>query len=138
MNAVVDGKHARKLFQLFGSIYRSVRPCRGKSWSQFPVFPDLVCEVFGQKGTIALTAVSSWRSNVWSCAPRQCTQESLVRMQKYVAAPCYVLPPFLNIGLFRDFNKRLHTEQNEWIYTLKYVYVHPYVFYSTISKRSYI
>ena len=23
------------------------------------------------------------------------------------------LPPFLNISLFRDFNKRLHTEQNE-------------------------
>ena len=38
---------------------------------------------------------------------------------------CIVLPPFLNIS--RDFNKWLHTEQNEWIYTLKYVYIHPYV-----------
>ena len=38
-----------------------------------------------------------------------------------------ILPPFLNIGLSRDFNKWLHTEQNEWIYTLKYVYIHPYV-----------
>ena len=28
---------------------------------------------------------------------------------------------------FREFNKWLHTEQNEWISTLKYVYIHPYV-----------
>ena len=34
-----------------------------------------------------------------------------------------VLPPFLNICLSRDFNKWLHTEQNEWIYTSKYVYI---------------
>ena len=35
----------------------------------------------------------------------------------------YVLPPFQNKCL----NFMLHTEQNEWIYTLKYVYIHPYV-----------
>ena len=34
------------------------------------------------------------------------------------------VPKYLS---FRDFNKWLHTEQNEWIYTLKYVYIHPYV-----------
>ena len=28
---------------------------------------------------------------------------------------------------FCDFNRWLHTEQNEWIYTLKYVYIHLYV-----------
>ena len=38
-----------------------------------------------------------------------------------------LLPPFPNISLFRDSNKWLHTEQNEWIYTLEYVYIHPYV-----------
>mgnify|MGYP005823401881 CR=1 FL=1 len=38
-----------------------------------------------------------------------------------------ILPPFLNICLFRDFNKWLRTEKNEWIYTLKYVYIRPYV-----------
>ena len=38
-----------------------------------------------------------------------------------------VLPPFPNISLFRDSNKWLHMKQNEWIYTLKYVYIHPYV-----------
>ena len=40
---------------------------------------------------------------------------------------CFILPPFPNISLFRYFNKGLHTKQNEWIYTLKYVYIHPYV-----------
>ena len=40
---------------------------------------------------------------------------------------CFILPPFPNISLFRDFNKALHTKQNEWIYTLKYVYIHQYV-----------
>ena len=40
---------------------------------------------------------------------------------------CFILPPFPNISLFRDFNKGLHTKQNEWIYALKYVYIHPYV-----------
>ena len=39
----------------------------------------------------------------------------------------YLLPPFLNICLSKNFNKWLHTEQNEWIYTLKYVYIHLYV-----------
>ena len=34
-----------------------------------------------------------------------------------------VLPPFLNICLSRYFNKWLHTEQNESIYTSKYVYI---------------
>ena len=34
------------------------------------------------------------------------------------------IPKYLS---FRDFNKWLHTEQSEWIYTLKYVYIHPYV-----------
>ena len=32
-----------------------------------------------------------------------------------------------SICLSRDFNKWLRTEQNEWIYTLKYVYIHLYV-----------
>ena len=40
---------------------------------------------------------------------------------------CSILPLFPNISLFRDFNKGLHTKQNEWMYTLKYVYIHPYV-----------
>ena len=35
--------------------------------------------------------------------------------------------PKYSIRLNRDFNKWLHTEQNEWIYTLKYVYIHLYV-----------
>ena len=39
----------------------------------------------------------------------------------------WLLPPFLNICLSMGFNKWLHTEQNEWTYTLKYVYIHPYV-----------
>ena len=38
-----------------------------------------------------------------------------------------VLPPFLNICLSRDFNKWPHMEQNEWIYTVKYDYIHVYV-----------
>lgn len=38
--------------------------------------------------------------------------------------PTYVLPPFPNIFLSRNFNMWLHTKQNEWIYTLKYVYIH--------------
>ena len=33
----------------------------------------------------------------------------------------------LSVCLSRDFNKWLRTEQNEWIYTLKYVYIHSYV-----------
>ena len=40
---------------------------------------------------------------------------------------CFILPLFPNISLFRYFNKGLHTKQNEWIYTLKYVYIHLYV-----------
>ena len=40
---------------------------------------------------------------------------------------CSLLPTFLKICLSRDLNKWLHTKQNEWIYTLKYVYIHPYV-----------
>ena len=43
------------------------------------------------------------------------------------ARACLLLPPFLNTCLSRHFNKWLHTKQNEWIYTLKYVYIHPYV-----------
>ena len=47
-----------------------------------------------------------------------------------------VLPPFPNISLSRDSSKWLHTEQNEWIYTLKYVYIHPYVvFHLKYLKR---
>ena len=43
----------------------------------------------------------------------------MTRIQKYSYVPKYLS--------FRDFNKWLHMEQNEWIYTLKYVYIHPYV-----------
>ena len=39
----------------------------------------------------------------------------------------HILHPFPNISLFRDSNKWLHTEQNERIHTLKYIYIHPYV-----------
>ena len=47
-----------------------------------------------------------------------------------------VLPPFPNISLPRDFTKWLHTEQNEWIYTLNYVHIHPYVvFHLKCLKR---
>ena len=38
--------------------------------------------------------------------------------------------------LLRLFQSGLHTEQNEWIYTLKYVYIHPYVvFHLKYLKR---
>ena len=40
---------------------------------------------------------------------------------------CTPSVPKYSIRLSRDFNKWLHTEQNEWIYTLKYVYIRPYV-----------
>ena len=50
-----------------------------------------------------------------------------VQTGKYHVLPYSLLPLFLNISLFRYCNKRLHTEQNGWIYTPKYVYIHPYV-----------
>jgi hypothetical protein len=37
---------------------------------------------------------------------------------------------------FQRFKYRLHKEQNEWIYTLKYVYIHPYVVHIEISKKN--
>ena len=40
---------------------------------------------------------------------------------------CTPSVPKYYIRLSRDFNKWLHMEQNEWIYTLKHVYIHPYV-----------
>ena len=40
---------------------------------------------------------------------------------------CLLLPPFLNICLSKDFNMWLHRKKNEWIYTLKYIYIHSYV-----------
>ena len=43
-----------------------------------------------------------------------------------------------SICLSRDFNKWLHTEQKEWIYTLKYVYIHPYVSSFQITKKKII
>ena len=47
----------------------------------------------------------------------------LIKTAREIYFEWKVLPPFLNICLSRDFNKWLHTEQNEWIYTSKYVYI---------------
>lgn len=54
--------------------------------------------------------------------PSLCT--TLLNKLQYI-----LLPPFLNIIPFRDFNMD---------YTLKYVYIHPYVVRIEISKRAYI
>ena len=60
----------------------------------------------------------------WDCFP---DIEQMIFGLACGHASCDGLPLFLNICLSRDFNKILHIEQNEWIYTLKYVYIHSYV-----------